>query len=139
MPEEVTLEPERLRGYEHLSETEWREAILQAVLTIESQARSERAASGRGVMGRKRVLAVSPTDSPKTVEPRRTLRPHVACRNRDQRIRELVALRAFRLAHRAALTRFRAGERGVEFPYGTYGMLRFRSHFLVATQPPLAA
>ena len=131
MPEEVTLKPERLEGYEEMSEEEWRGKIAKAVQAVEEQARQERARTGRGVVGRKQVLKMSPTDSPRTQEPRGKLRPQVACGNREQRIRELAVLRGFRVAHREARQRFERGERGVEFPSGTYWMLRFRAHFVV--------
>jgi hypothetical protein len=59
-------------------------------------------------------------DSPKTSEPRRTLRPAVACKNKARRVRELTRLVAFRVRYAATRARFVNGERGVEFPPGTY-------------------
>jgi len=138
MPEEVTLKPERLDGYADVSEEEWRDKIAKAVRAAEEQARQERATTGRGVLGRKMVLKMLPTDSPRTLEPRRNLRPHVACGSRERRIRELAALRAFRLAYRDARLRFQCGEKSVEFPSGTYWMLRFRAHFVLEARPKAA-
>jgi len=138
MPEEVTLKPERLDGYADMNEEEWRDKVAKAVHAAEEQARQERAITGRGVLGRKEVLAMSPTDSPRTIEPRRNLRPHVACGNRELRMRELAALRGFRLAHHDARLRFQRGESRVEFPSGTYWMLRFRVHFVLEARPQAA-
>ncbi len=135
MPEEVTLRVERPDGFESLSDAEWTAKIRDAVHEEEQRAREKRKASGRGVVGRKAVLRAQPNDVPKTVEPRRALRPHIACRNNRRRIAEMTALIAFRAQRRAALQRLLAGERDVVFPYGTY---RIRGVFLSAPPPPLA-
>jgi putative transposase len=138
MPAEITLRVARLKGYEHLTEEEWRKKVLDAVQALEEGARRQRAATGLRIAGRKKILAMSPTDSPKTAAPRRTIRPVIACRDPLLRAREVEALRGFRIAYRAALQRFRLGERDVEFPLGTYAMLRFRAHFREAPPPPAA-
>jgi hypothetical protein len=90
------------------------------VRDVELEARFERERTGRRVLGRKAVLRASHTDRPSSVEPRRRLRPAVACRNKERRVAELGALRAFRAAYRQARLRFVAGERRVIFPFGTY-------------------
>jgi putative transposase len=132
MPEEVTLRVERPDGFEELSDTDWIAKIEDAVRGEEERAREERRTSGRGVLGRKAVLRARPTDSPQTIEPRRTLRPCVACRESGRRIRELADLVAFRAKRREALARHLEGERDVLFPYGTY---RVRGLFLTAPPP----
>ncbi|MBK6696367.1 MAG: hypothetical protein IPG50_29875 [Myxococcales bacterium] len=71
------------------------------------------------MLGRKAVLGTAPTSRPRTVEPRRKLRPHVACRDKERRVHELSALRGFRKAYRDARLRWIAGESTV-FPEGTY-------------------
>ncbi|HVH44645.1 MAG TPA: hypothetical protein VM925_19965, partial [Labilithrix sp.] len=92
MPDEVTLRIERPDGFEELSEVSWVAKLREALRLEEERAREERRASGRGVVGRKAVLRAEPTDSPKTVEPRRELRPHLACLNKTRRLREFAAL-----------------------------------------------
>jgi hypothetical protein len=129
MPEEVTLRLEPLEGFEALPEDAWRKLLLDAVRAEEERARAERLASGLPVLGRKAVLRTETTASPKTVVPRRTLRPHLACRDVARRVHALRELLRFRLERAAALIRHLAGEVGVVFPYGTY---RVRSSFLVA-------
>jgi len=121
-----------------MSEEEWRDKIAKAVHAAEEQARRARATSRCNVLGRRKVLKMSPTDSPRTLEPRRNLRPHIACGNRELRMRELAALRGFRLAHREARLRFQGGENRVEFPSGTYWMLRFRAHFVLEARSKAA-
>jgi putative transposase len=134
MPAEVTLRIERPDGFGLLTEAEWVAKVEDAVRLEEERAREDRRASGRGILGRKAVLRAEPTDSPKTIEPRRELRPHLACLDKTRRIAELTALAAFRAQRRAALLRALKGERDVVFPHGTY---RVRSVFLTA--PPLLA
>ncbi len=134
MPDEVTLRIERPDGFEGLSEAEWVAKLADAVRLEEERARGDRRASGLGVLGRKAVLRAEPTDSPKTIEPRRKLRPHIACRDKARRVAELAALVTFRAERQAALLRALNGERDVVFPHGTY---RIRSLFLAAP-PPVA-
>jgi len=131
MPAEVTLKLDRLDGFAHLSDQEWRDKIATAVAEVETQTRAARVAAGRQVFGRRNVLRVPPTDAPRTTEPRRGLRPNVACRDVRGRKRELALLSVFRKRYREALERFRNGERDVEFPEGTYGMLRYRMHLRI--------
>jgi putative transposase len=134
MPEEVTLRIERPDGFEDLSDVEWIAKLRDGIRLEEERAREERTASGRRVLGRKAVLRAEPTDVPKTVEPRRQLRPAIACLDKARRLRELDALIAFRAERHAALVRCMGGELAVVFPHGTY---RIRGFFLTAP-PPLA-
>jgi putative transposase len=100
----------------------WADLVHTAVRKRERAAREERLGTGARVVGRRRILAASAFDRPTSHEPRRNLRPHVACRSRERRIRELAALRRFRAAHADARWRFAAGERTVTFPAGTFLM-----------------
>ena len=134
MPEEVTLHLERPEGFESLTEEEWTGKLRDAVRAEEERARQNRLASGARVLGRKAVLRAEPTDVPKTVAPRRELRPSVACKEKARRIAELAALVEFRAQRWVALLRHLAGELGVLFPDGTY---RVRGFFRTAS-PPLA-
>lgn len=133
MPAEVTLHVERPEGFESLNDDEWSAKLADAVRREEKRAREERLGRGGRVLGRKAVLRASPTERPKTVEPRRELRPCIACMDKSRRIRELELLLAFRIERRAALERFLAAEHDVRFPHGTY---RVRGVFLVTPLPP---
>lgn len=135
MPAEVTLRIERPEGFEALTEDEWRTMLEDAVRREEERARKERIARGGSVLGRKSILRADPMDTPKTVEPRRKLRPCIACLDKTRRVRELGRLLAFRAERQAALLRYVAGETEVIFPYGTY---RVRGVFL-AKPPPSAS
>jgi putative transposase len=137
MPDVVTLRAERLEGYGHLTQQEWHDKIAEAVRLEEEEARRERAAKRIGVLGRKAVLQVNPTDQPSTIAPRGRLRPHLACRNPERRAHELGALRGFRAAYRSARQRWCTGNRDALFPIGTYGMLRFGVRCATADPPAL--
>ena len=135
MPAEVTLRIERPEGFESLTEDEWRAMLEDAVRREEERARKERMARGGSVLGRKAILRADPMDTPKTVEPRRKLRPCIACLDKTRRVRELGRLLAFRAERQASLSRYVAGETEVIFPHGTY---RVRGVFL-AKPPPSAS
>jgi len=120
MPAEVTLRLEPLDGFEHLAPAEWAAKIVAAVRAAEAKAKAARARSGMRVLGRKAVLRTEPSSSPRTDEPRRGLRPHIASRNPERRASELGALLAFRIAYRNARRRWTGGAPRTLFPPGTY-------------------
>ena len=133
MPEKVELRFERLPGFEHLSRTEWRDRILAAIAEQERKAAHQRRAKGTGVLGRRAILRQSPVGAPKRGEPRRGLRPRVACRSKWQRIEALGRNAEFLRRYRKAYRAFRAGRRRVVFPAGTYQLSVFGQ---VRTEPP---
>jgi hypothetical protein len=98
----------------------WAARVRAAVSRAEEAAREERLVMRRAIVGRKAILRASALESPTTSEPRRNLRPAVACKDAAQRIAALVRLMEFRIAYRDARLRFAQGERDVEFPAGTY-------------------
>ena len=73
-------------------------------------------------LGMRQVLQRHWAHSPTTPEPRRQLRPRFASRCTDLRVRALKAYRRWLDAYRLALERFKAGERTVQFPAGTFWM-----------------
>ena len=87
------------------------------------------------MLGRKAVLRASACDRPATHEPRRNLRPTLACRDWRRRARELSALKRFREHYARARGRLLAGERAVAFPTGTY---RWRLLGIACVPPPSA-
>jgi putative transposase len=125
MPKTVTLRTEKLDGFENLSDDGWSKEIVAAVTNAEINARAARAEKKLRVLGRKAVLGALHTDSPTTVEARRTLRPEIACKNPERRARELAALLEFRATHRQAMIEWQNGKHIVAFPSGTYQMRRF--------------
>lgn len=135
MPDEVRLHLERPDGFEDLSDDQWTSRLRDALAREEARAREERLESNRRVMGRKAVLRALPTDLPTTVAPRRELRPHLACGDKERRRSELRNLMAFRQERQRAVCCLLRGETDVVFPFGTY---RVRGFFISAPPPTVA-
>jgi REP element-mobilizing transposase RayT len=124
MPESAELRaappPRWSGGKSSESAAAWAERVRDAIAKKERAAREERVRAGRRVLGRRAVRMASASDSPSSTEPRRNLRPAVACKNVARRIGEIAKLVEFRKKYSAARLRYVAGERTVEFPAGTY-------------------
>ena len=114
MPERATLELSAPPGFD--SSAEFRRALSIALADLENAA----AAQGDGFLGATRVLAQRPTTRPRSSEPRRTLNPRVACRDKWKRIEVLGRLVEFLREYREAWRAWRSGASGVVFPAGTY-------------------
>jgi REP-associated tyrosine transposase len=105
--------------------------------------RVQRATSGirdqhRAFRGAARVVATPMDHVATTRETVRKRRPSFAAIDRAVREAAQAALRAFRLAYRAALDKWRAGDRAVRFPEGTF-MMRLRFGVLCGPPQPAAA
>ena len=132
MPEVVTLRFGRPRGFEHLSQQAWADKIREAVSAAETAAMEARRRGGGRVLGRRAVLKQSPFGWPGGFEPRRNVRPEVACRSKWHRIDALRQNKRFRRRYAAALALLKRGVRDVMFPAGTW-QLRVRG--LVDCEP----
>lgn len=116
LPESVDLEITAPSGFE--SAAAFRAQVEGALSEREERARQE----GGGFLGLLKLRRQRPTDRPRKEEAPRTLRPRVAARSGWKRVEALAALKAFVSAHLEALTAWRAGQREVLFPVGTYMM-----------------
>jgi len=76
-------------------------------------------------LGRKAILKQKPWESPTSFAQRRQMSPRIACKNKWARIEAIQRATTFVEAYREALKRFMAGEKDVEFPLGTYWMVRY--------------
>ena len=126
MPEVVELRavlPSRITNQE--SARSFWERVHKALAAREETLREERIAAKRRVLGRKAVMRVPHTDSPKSVTKRGDIRPCIACLDEERRRQELEALQAFRAAYADARVRWAAGNRRTVFPCGTYRLLDF--------------
>ena len=122
MPETSTLE---LTVPPELGDAEALRAALRAHVDQEEQRwAAERRRQGRGVLGRRAVLAQPWRGAPTTLEPRRGLRSRVASPNAWARAEALCRNRAFVAEYRRARAAWLTGLR-VEFPPGTYWLRRF--------------
>ena len=123
MPETITLKTIVAPGFDDTREA-WTTRLRETVLARELEVRARLRAAGGRILGRKAVRDASAFDRPSTSEPRRNLRPFIACKNRRRRVGALDALRRFRAAYREARCRLVDGLRDVLFPAGTFGLRR---------------
>jgi putative transposase len=123
LPDEVRIRlvaPPTWRG----SFEDWAATVRAGVAEEESRAAAKRAATGERVLGRKAILAASPSQRPNTIAPRRKMRPLIAARNLFARLAAIEALEDFRKAYALAREKFVAGARDVAFPAGTWFMVQ---------------
>jgi REP-associated tyrosine transposase len=99
-------------------------SVRQRCKQIEDQCAAERQQTGRGVLGRRRILRQSWRDFPTTTLPRREISPRVKTRNKWRRIEALQRNHEFVKAYRIARLAWLAGAT-VEFPFGTNWLRRF--------------
>lgn len=107
--------------------------LRDSVTRAEVEFARERAATGRRVVGRRRVLRQAWCDSPTSHEPRRNRRPRVAARSLWSRIQTLQRNKAFIAAYREARKLWLTGVSTV-FPQGTFWLCRFANVQVAATQ-----
>ena len=124
MPEELVLRCVRPPGWEEFSEDDFRRAVAEAIKKVEDNAAQERALKGRRVMGRKAILAQSPTDRPRKQKSRSDINPRVASSDKWPRIEAILRLKAFRAAYAEARQKWQAGMDAI-FPVGTWWLRMF--------------
>jgi len=137
MPETLELRVAHPRSGDAPRES-WRRRVSVAIRKNVVGAHARIRESGRRFLGRRRVLAQLPTQQPDSKERRPHRVPSIAAADRTLRSAAATALRAFRLAYREALSRWREGARDVIFPFGTWWM-RVHHHALTAHSPAQAA
>ena len=122
LPRHATLTIAPLPALAHASQEQYLATLRAAVTAREAELARERQRAGRSVLGRRQVLRQSAFGSPGNAEPRRQPSPRVAGGNKWARIEALARLRSFLAGYREAWLQWRAGARGVVFPFGTYGL-----------------
>lgn len=121
-PEKATLTMHRPKGFDHLSDNELAIVIKDAIHAAEEKARAEVIASDGTFVGRRNIRRMSRHASPTTEATRSDITPRFACRD-EALLREAVEKeRAFLEEHADSMTAWRAGDRSVVFPVGTYKM-----------------
>ena len=133
LPDEVTITITPPPGYEHMPIEEVREHFRALLDARVEEIHRER--QGRPFMGVAKILAQDPFRPVGDTYPSFARNPRIAGRRRlkafFERLRELVE---WRQLYRAALLRWRAGDRAVEFPPGSYLMQRM--HGALVAAPP---
>ncbi len=116
---------------------EWERRLAAAIADRLAKVRSENSADGSPFMGAEAVQARSPLSRARTSghKPRNRQVPRIAAKDPAMRRAAILSHRAFHRDYSAALARWRAGDRQVEFPSGTWWM---RVHH-GARVPPWAA
>jgi putative transposase len=124
LPETMALEFDRPPGFESWSDVEFGVCLRRRIAAVEAQAAAARRRSKLRVLGRAAILRQSWRDCPRSREPRRKLRPHVACKNTWRRIEALSRNKMFLTRYAACRDSMLAGA-CVPFPIGTYWLPRF--------------
>jgi len=89
---------------------------------LDSEEKRLRDEAGGDFLGVRTIMQQDVYDTPTSFDKRRGVSPRVATRNKWLRIEALQRLKAFVDHYRQAYLAWRAGDRDVEFPVGTYGL-----------------
>ncbi|HEY2513246.1 MAG TPA: transposase [Polyangiaceae bacterium] len=114
---------------------EWAARVGRSIEEKVREAHARLRKEGRRFLGRNGVLAASFIQRAQSREEKRGTIPTFAARLREIRDGLRRVERHFRARYRAALDRWRGGDRAVAFPLGTWGMRVFHA---VAVESPLA-
>jgi len=134
MPQELTFTLTKPPALAHLGDDKARSLVLEQLDAKEMRIRRKMKVLGQRFAGRHAVMRTRPFDSPDTPVRLRKLNPRVACRDPGRRVAALNRLKAFEQEYRECYLRWRAGDRGVVFPEGTY-QLRVQ-HGVTCRAPP---
>ncbi len=129
-------------AFAHLSLAEFHALLDERVAKLDAEIRKERRAAGKKrFMTRAELRKIDPLSSAGDVSPTFATVPSIAGgRDPALRVSRLQDLQGWHVEHREARTAWRAGDRTVQFPYGTY-WLRVGHGACVALPkaPPLRA
>ena len=125
MPERVELRFEVPEEFTALGREQYVDLLQQKLRVREREARSERRADGRVVLGCRRCRQAALGRRSRTWEQWFRLRPTIAARLKAQRVEAIRDLKAFRARYYEALAAWREGVDDVVFPPGTWWMCQF--------------
>jgi hypothetical protein len=121
----TTLELTRPAIYRDLDDQAFVAKLEQAIEDREEALRRHAKAKGIPFLGLRKLRSQKTTDTPRTIEPRRNLKPRVAAANNKwSRIEALLRLKSFIRDYRNTWTRWKTGLRDTLFPPGTYALVR---------------
>ncbi|HEY1534249.1 MAG TPA: hypothetical protein VGF76_09525 [Polyangiaceae bacterium] len=118
----VCLEFVRPAIFPESSDEELSARLREAVATRVQRARKDMQLRGLPFLGRKAVLRQALSATPKTPAPHRNPSPRIASKSTPARIRAIRRMLAFVKEYRVARLSWRAGNRNVTFPAGTYAL-----------------
>ena len=122
VPQKQTLQLCRPAIFDDLSDAELAGLLHGEVEAREAQHRQDAKREGKRFLGLRAILQEATGRRPRSRAPRRTLRPRVAGKDRWRRLEALRRLKDFQVAYREAYEAWRAGNRDVVFPAGTYAL-----------------
>ena len=122
LPDEVVLEFVRPGILAGLSETELNVALQDAVAARVRRARKDLELRGLRFLGRNAVLQQPSSEVPKRPAARRNPNPRIASKSTSARVSAIRRMLAFVKEYREAWLSWRAGNRAVVFPAGTYAL-----------------
>lgn len=125
MPESVNLKITVPKIVNCFDESATVGTIYEKVAEREAEVRRETKAKKIKFLGVRRMLRQDPFSRPKTKELRRGLNPRVAAKNKWARIEALQRIKSWLKAYREAWNEWKSGKRDVEFPAGTYALVRY--------------
>lgn len=121
-PETVVLEMARPPGHRDLSDTELAERLDEAVQVREQKARDAARRAGIRFVGAERILARPRHTRASAPRRARERTRRFACATPERERQRERSHRAWRARYDERFARWRAGERDVVFPHGTYKM-----------------
>ena len=122
MPEEVVLTIHQPCSHANMSAAAYETLIAETIAHEENQIGETMKKTGQKFMGMDTVLQQSHGDRPGTQEVRRGMNPRFAAKDKALRISAIRRYKQFVSDYSKALKAWRNGNRGVEFPPGTYAM-----------------
>ena len=122
-PKEATVRLSAPPGFS--GKTSYLEALQELVRSRLKALHREHRRRGVVYLGADRVRKTKVTERPKTKSPRFGRNPSFSALTRARWREALRRLRGFRAAYRRAYTVWRSGQRDIEFPPGTWGVVRY--------------
>jgi putative transposase len=109
---------------EEMSGEELAELLTKEVAERERELLEKMTSEGHQPMGVAKVLAQDPFDCPAAHDPRKGINPRVASESKWHRFEMLQRQKSFLDAYREAWEAYKAGDKDVQFPAGTYLMAK---------------
>ena len=125
MPQKIELKIVRPPTHAHLDDKAFSEMLKDAVEMKEKDIRETAMREGRRFLGARKVMRQNPKGAPTTEEESGGLNPRIAAKDKWQRMEALRRMKSWQDAYRRAWEKWKNGMRDVEFPVGTYAVVRF--------------
>ncbi|MDA3864790.1 MAG: transposase [Deltaproteobacteria bacterium] len=122
MPKTATLVYSLPPGYNNLTRASFCKLLEERLQKEEKLIAEER--DHKKPLGKRKILKQDPFSRPLKGSSEGGFNPAVACKDKELRIKATSWLKNFRISYRKAWERYRRGERDVEFPYGTFKLVR---------------